>query len=109
MHPDTIPSMVEALSGDYLEQVEDRLNAALRIVPSPWVPLCETKAGIGGQSFIRGGDPERDHEIYLSLNLEGEQIPRGPDERLDDVVEFLGHAAGDIEQLLAEVRRLRGG
>jgi hypothetical protein len=89
-----------------LAEIEDRLNAAERIIPPPWVPLRETQEGIGGGSFIRGGHPDLDHEINVDLNLEGDSV-RSPDVRLDVVIEFLGRSAEDIRHLLAEVRRLK--
>lgn len=82
-------SVTGEISEDDLLQIEARLEAALAIVPPPWLPLRETRDGIGGSSFIRGGHPKRDHEVYIELNLEGE-IVRSPDERLDQVLEFLG-------------------
>jgi len=94
------------LSDNDLNQIEEQLRAALRVIPAPWTPLRETKEGIGGGSFIQGGDPERDHEINVNLSLEGESV-FSPDGRLDDVIEFLGWSAGDVARLLAEVRRLR--
>jgi hypothetical protein len=99
-------SMPEDLSDAELEAMERRLNAALTIVASPWLPLRETKEGIGGSSFIQGGGADQDHEIYLELNLEGEVV-RSPDERLDEVIEFVGRSAEDIQRLIGEVRRLR--
>jgi hypothetical protein len=98
--------MVDHLSNDDLDQIEQRLDAALNLIPPPWESLCETKSGLGGESFIRGSDPVLDHEIYVTLNLAGEVV-RGPDERKDEMIEFLGHSAEDIQRLIAEVRRLR--
>jgi hypothetical protein len=31
-----------------------------------------------------------------------------PDQRLDLIVDFVGHAADDVRRLVAEVKRLRG-
>jgi hypothetical protein len=89
-----------------LDEIEEALNAAERVIPPPWEALCETKAGVGGSSFVSGGDPERDHEIYLELNLDG-GIVRSPNEQLDVVVEFVGRSGADIRRLLTEVRALR--
>jgi hypothetical protein len=63
-------------------------------------------SGIGGGSFFRGGDTDLDHEIYLTLAVDG-AIVREPDEQLDEVVEYLGRSAEDIQRLMGEVRRLR--
>jgi hypothetical protein len=98
--------MTDHLAEEDLISIEQRLSSALSVVPPPWLPLRETKDGIGGQSFIRGANPDLDHEIYLTLAVEGE-IVRGPDVRLDEVVEYLGHSAEDIRLLIGEVRRLR--
>ena len=94
-------------SDEELEMMEVRLRAASSVIPRPWKPLRETKDGVGGSSFICGGDPEQDHEIYIELNLVGEVVG-SPDPRLDEVIEFLGHSADDLERLIFEVRRLRG-
>src|SRR5580698_4255869 len=100
--------MARPLTDSDLIEIETRLIAVLQIVTPPWETMLETGGyALGGGSFIRGADPEDDEEIYAELNLKGELI-RGPDERTDAVINFLGHSAQDIERLIAEVRRLKG-
>ena len=99
--------MTEPFSDDALHAIEHRLRAVSTIAPPPWRPWLETRQGIGGSSFVQfDGDPDVDCEMYLTVELGPEQL-RSPDPRLDLIVDFLGNAAGDIEQLIAEVRRLR--
>jgi hypothetical protein len=67
----------------------------------------ETREGTGGGSAIfLGGEPDDDNEVYLDLYLKNAKID-SPDERLEAVVDFVGHCAEDVTLLLAEVRRLR--
>ena len=103
-----LSNMARPLTDSDLIEIETRLIAVLQIVTPPWETMLETGGyALGGGSFIRGADPEDDEEIYAELNLKGELI-RGPDERTDAVINFLGHSAQDIERLIAEVRRLKG-
>jgi len=95
------------LTSDVLQEIVDRVDAALAVVAPPWLPLRATKDGIGGQSFIQGGDPVIDHEIYLTVMIEGHQLSEFSDPRVDDLIEFIGQAPGDIQRLVQEIRRLR--
>lgn len=70
--------------------------------------FLETREATGGCSFVRlGEDPDLDQEMYVDIHV-GADKWSSPDARLDDVIDFIGHAAGDVERLLQEVRRLRG-
>ncbi|MGA8725415.1 MAG: hypothetical protein WB565_10245 [Acidimicrobiales bacterium] len=98
--------MARELTDSDLVEIETRLIAALQIITPPWETLLETGGyALGGESFIRGAHPEEDEEIYVTLSLRGELI-RGPDERTDAVIDFLGNSAQDVGRLIAEVRRL---
>jgi hypothetical protein len=95
------------LTGDDLTEIEQRLRLALSVAPAPWTPSLETRWGTGGASALFfGGDEGDDNELYFDLYLQSTKIG-SPDERLDAIVDFIGHAAADITRLLAEVRRLR--
>ncbi|MCW6004634.1 hypothetical protein K1W54_08560 [Micromonospora sp. CPCC 205371] len=90
-----------------LAEIEQRLQLALSVAPAPWKPSLETRWGTGGSSAVLlGGDPDDDNELYFDLHLRRTKVA-SPDERLDAVVDFIGHSAGDVTRLLAEVRRLR--
>jgi hypothetical protein len=98
--------VTKPLPDEDLDRIEQRLSAALEIITPPWTPNLETNGGLGGSSFIAGGHELLDHEIYIDLNLEGKKSdPR--DIKLDRIIDFLGHSAEDIANLIAEVRRLR--
>lgn len=63
-----------------------------------------------GDAGSRDGEvmePDDDNELYVDLRLKNRQIA-SPDERLDAVIDFIGHCAADVPRLVAEVRRLRG-
>lgn len=95
------------LTDDDLAEIEQRLQLALSVAPAPWKPSLETRWGTGGSSAIFfGGDPDDDNEIYVDLHVKNTKIG-SPDERLDAVVDFIGHCADDVVRLLTEVRRLR--
>lgn len=90
-----------------LAEIEERLQLALSVAPAPWKPELETRWGTGGCSAVfLGGDPDDDNELYFDLHLKNTKIV-SPDERLDAVVDFIGHSANDVTRLLAKVRRLR--
>ncbi len=48
----------------------------------------------------------RDQEIYLDVH-DGSQRLMSPDARLDAIIDFVAHAAGDVPRLIAEIRRFR--
>lgn len=98
--------MEPALSEDDLRLIEGRLRDALEIVSPPWAGHRETGEPIGGESFIAGGRPSFDEEIYLHVVLGTEQLG-SPDPRLDALIDFLAHAPADIATLVAAVRRLQ--
>jgi hypothetical protein len=77
------------LREDHLAKIERRLKAA---TPGPWTSFVEGRDHASGSSFIRtaGGD----------IELSGATIADQ---------DFIAHARQDIEFLLAEVRRSRGG
>ena len=100
---------MDELSDDLLQAIVDRVNAALSVVASPWLPLRATKDGIGGESFVQGGDRDLDQEIYLTVTIEGQRLNGFSDPRVDALIEFIGQAPGDIQRLVQEVRRLREG
>ena len=75
----------------------------------PWVACLETNGGLGGESFVQFNvDSPDDDELYVSVHLNGREVRR-PDRRVDALIEFIGHSAGDVQLLLSEVRRLRAG
>jgi hypothetical protein len=95
------------LTDDALVEIEQRLQLALSVAPAPWKPSLETRWGTGGSSAIfLGGDPGDDNELYFDLHVKNTKVV-SPDERLDAVIDFIGHCADDVTRLLAEVRRLR--
>lgn len=99
--------MIDAIGDAELDEIEQRAGRALDVAPAPWRPLLETRHGIGGCSFIQvGNDPVRDQEIYLDVH-DGSQRLMSPDARLDAIIDFVAHAAGDVPRLIAEIRRLR--
>jgi hypothetical protein len=99
--------VMDALRETDLSEVEERVSRALEVAPAPWIPLLETRHGIGGCSFIQvGDDPALDIEIYVDVHV-GTGKLTSPDRRLDAVIDFLGHAPADVIRLTAEVRRLR--
>jgi hypothetical protein len=88
-------------------EMEQRALTALGAAPPPWIAELETRAPIGGCSFIRFGDEEgADHEIYLDVRTGHEQLT-SPDTRLDSIIEFIARAPDDIMRLITEIRRLR--
>ncbi|MEV6240874.1 hypothetical protein [Lentzea sp. NPDC051838] len=99
--------MGDGLTAADLDEIERRLRRALDVAPQPWVEFLETREGTGGGSFVRlGEDPELDQEMYVDIHV-GTDKWSSPDSRLDEVVDFIGHAPGDVRRLLQEVRRLR--
>lgn len=82
-----------------LEEIRTRLDAAVAVAGTPWTGHLETRQPIGGDSFITftGTDPNDDDELYLSFYLRGQPVR---DERFDALVDFLAHAAHDIQTLL---------
>lgn len=91
-----------------LAKIEQRLRLVLSVAPLPWKPSLETRWGTGGMSAVfLGGNPDDDNELYLDLYLKNTKVS-SPDDRLDAMVDFIGHSAIDIMRLLAEVRELRG-
>jgi hypothetical protein len=99
--------VAEPLSNADLGQIEHRVLDALDAAAPPWIAELETRAPIGGCSFIRFGDePTADHEMYLDVRTARGQLT-SPDERLDSIVEFVAHAPEDIMRLINEIRRLR--
>ncbi|MGW6445086.1 hypothetical protein [Lentzea sp. NPDC055074] len=100
--------MSDGLTVNDLDEIEHRLRRALEVAPRPWTTFLETRGATGGPSFVRlDGDPDLDHEMYVEVFV-GQDKWTSPDARLDAVVDFVGHAADDVRQLLQEVRRLRG-
>lgn len=62
--------MPAGLTEQELQAIERKLDAATQAVPEPWKLFMEARAGIGGCSFIRGGDEEGDdREIHLDVHL----------------------------------------
>nr|BFE60513.1 hypothetical protein GCM10020063_050390 [Dactylosporangium thailandense] len=98
--------MSDRLAYSDLDAIDLRCAAAFAVVPTPWTAHVETRSGIGGNSFVQGGDPDVDHELYLDVRAGTEQL-RSPDARLDAVVGFVAAASEDLPRLLSEVRRLR--
>lgn len=93
----------QGLTNDDLAEIEQRLQRALSVAPTPWKPSLETRWATGGSSAIfLGGDPDDDNELYFDLHLKNTKVV-SPDERLDAVVDFIGHSADDLRRLLAEV------
>ncbi|MET9877100.1 GNAT family N-acetyltransferase [Actinacidiphila glaucinigra] len=88
-----------------LDVIEERAASAS---PGPWTPLLETRAGIGGASFLQVGAAggAGDEEFHLSRVTAGREVA-GPDEQLDADLDFIASARQDVPRLLAEVRRLR--
>lgn len=87
--------------------IEEKLGAAVRIVPEPWVSRLETREPLGGCSFVQaGGDADEDYEIYVDVLLNGDRLV-SPDAPLDSVVDLLGTAPDLLRLLVAEVRRLQ--
>jgi hypothetical protein len=100
--------MVKPLSDVNLGQIEQRVLKALDAAASPWIAELETRAPVGGCSFIRfGDDPAVDQEIYLDVQT-GHGRLTSPDVRLDSIIEFVASAPEDIMRLITEVRRLQG-
>jgi hypothetical protein len=96
------------LSEDVLTEIERRVSAACEVAKEPWNVWLEKHGGLGGESFIQfDADGPDDDELYLSVHLSGREV-RGPDRRVDAVIEFLGHSMRDVQLLLSEVRRLSG-
>lgn len=74
----------------------------------PWIAEMETRAPIGGCSFIRfADDPTAGQEIYLDVRIGHGQMT-SPDVRLDSIIEFVARAPEDVMRLITEIRRLRG-
>jgi hypothetical protein len=95
------------LPEDVLVEIERRISAAREVAKEPWNVWLETHGGLGGESFIQfNADSPDDDELYLSVHLNGSEV-RGPDHRVDAVIEFLGHSMRDVHLLLSEVHRLR--
>jgi hypothetical protein len=96
------------LSEGVLTEIERRVAAAREVAKEPWNACLETHGGLGGESFIQfNADGPDDDELYLSVHLNGREV-RGPDRRVDAVIEFIGYSMRDVQLLLSEVRRLRG-
>ncbi|WP_116071351.1 hypothetical protein [Asanoa ferruginea] len=101
--------MTQPLSEEDLAGIEHRLHQVLTVAPPPWSCGLETRAGTGGESFVQFlGDPDVDNEMYFTVLLGSERLT-SPDPRLDLVVDFVGNAVADMQRLIAEVRRSRGG
>ena len=102
-----MPIMADPLPDTSLELIEQRAVRALDAAPLPWIAEMETRAPIGGCSFIRFGDnPAADQEIYLEVQT-GHGRMTSPDARLDSIIEFVACAPEDVMRLIAEIRRLR--
>jgi hypothetical protein len=68
----------------------------------------KTRQAIGGCGFIPVTDDQAvDEEIYVDVHLRTGQLT-SPDARLDDILDFIAHAATDIPRLTAEIRRMHG-
>jgi hypothetical protein len=96
-----------SIEDDELDRIERRAAAAFAVLRSPWSAYLETRAGIGGGSFI--GTPSEhdgDDEMYITLLVGGKELT-SPDPRLDAVLDFIASASADVPKLVAEVRRLR--
>lgn len=99
--------MADPLLEADVDLIEQRVLRALGAAPPPWSPELETRAPIGGSSYIRfGDDPGADQEIYLDVRT-GRGELASPDAELDSIIEFVARAPEDIMRLIAEVRRLR--
>jgi GNAT superfamily N-acetyltransferase len=97
--------MSDPLPDTDLEQIQQRARRALDAAPASWIPDMETRAPIGGCSFIRfGDDPAIDQEMYLDVRIGAGQMT-SPDARLDAIVEFVAYAPKDVMRLIAEIRR----
>ena len=100
--------MADPLPDAELNQIEQRALRALGAAPPPWIPELETRAPIGGCSFIRiGDDPVIDREMYLEVRTADGQLT-SPDVQLNQIIDFVARAPEDTMRLIAEVRRLRG-
>lgn len=100
--------MDHELSASDLDEIEQRAVRAFNVAPKPWRPWLETHGGLGGCSFVQfGGDMDDDSEMYFDVHLGAERLV-SPDERLDAIIDFVGHAATDVPRLIAEIKRLRG-
>jgi hypothetical protein len=100
--------MSDPLPDADLGQIEQRVLTALSAAAPPWIAELETRAPVGGCSFIRfGGDQAADEEIYLEVRT-GHGRLTSSDVRLDSIIEFIARAPDDIMRLITEVRRLRG-
>jgi hypothetical protein len=100
--------MADPLPDAELNQIEQRALRALGAAPPPWIPELETRAPIGGCSFIRiGDDPVTDPAMSLEVRTGDGQLT-SPDVQLDQIIDFVARAPEDIIRLIAEVRRLRG-
>ena len=100
--------MAEPVPDADLGQIEQRVMRALDAAAPPWIAELETRAPIGGCSFIRfGDDPDADQEMYLDVRA-GHGRLTSPDARLDSVIDFVARGPEDIMRLITEVRRLRG-
>ena len=102
-----MPIVADPLPDTDLELIEQRALKALDAAPPPWIAEMETRAPIGGCSFIRFGDSPADQEIYLNVQTDHGQLV-SPDARLDAIIELIAHAPEDVMRLISEIRRLRG-
>jgi hypothetical protein len=99
--------MSDGMDETELAEIEQRAAEAFAVAPTPWMALLETRAGLGGESFIRlGDDPVLDRELYVTLIL-GTKRVASPDVGLDAVIDYIARACDAIPELIAEIRRLR--
>ncbi|HSR86440.1 MAG TPA: hypothetical protein VLM11_19865 [Streptosporangiaceae bacterium] len=99
--------MSDGIEETELSEIEQRAAQAFAVAPAPWTALLETRAGLGGESFIRlGDDPVLDHELYVTLFL-GTNRVASPDVGPDAVIDYIAHACDTIPRLITEIRRLR--
>jgi len=98
--------VTEVSGEERLEEIERRARLAFRVLGCPWVAELETRSAIGGESFIRCGQTERDDEMYVRVHLGADELV-SPDPQLDAVIDFLANAPADIEWLIQELQRAR--
>jgi hypothetical protein len=118
-HPDLPPAeaapnaatmhiVMSFMSDTEILAIEQRAARALDVAPAPWTAQMETRQAIGGCSFIPVTDDQAvDEESYVDVHLRTGQLT-SPDARLDDILDFIAHAATDIPRLIAEIRRMHG-
>lgn len=96
--------MENAITDDELLIIEDRVRAT---TPGPWTAMVEGRDHpLGGDSFIMTGhldSPTRGPDIYIWYDTSPPEATRIAD------LDFIAAARQDVERLIGELRRVRGG